>query len=165
MSISTSYPTYAIAIGSNRRGRHGKPRAEVRAAIVALSGVIAVSALIETAPVGPSIRRFVNAVVIVESRDTPVAMLARLKAIEQRFGRRRGQRWAARVIDLDIVLWSDGRWRSAGLTVPHTAFRTRGFVIGPLAEIAPRWCDPVSGRTMRQLAARLHKVDRARAPS
>ncbi|WP_242138379.1 2-amino-4-hydroxy-6-hydroxymethyldihydropteridine diphosphokinase [Sphingomonas sp. CARO-RG-8B-R24-01] len=160
MSISTTYPIYAIAIGSNRRGRHGSPRAEVLAAIAALPRVTAVSRLIETAPIGPSIRRFTNAVILLESADPPPMLLLRLKAIERQFGRRRGQRWAARVIDLDIVLWSGGAWREPGLIVPHVAFRSRDFVLAPLADIAPQWRDPQSGRTMRQLATRLHMVDR-----
>jgi 2-amino-4-hydroxy-6-hydroxymethyldihydropteridine diphosphokinase len=165
VSTSTTYPIYVIAIGSNQRGRHGPPRAEVRAAIAALPGVIRVSRLIETVPVGPSIRRFVNAAVLIESAESPPAMLDRLKAIERAFGRRRGQRWGARVIDLDIILWSGGVWRDSRLCVPHAAFRARDFVLAPLAEIAPRWRDPETGLTPRHLAKRLHKVDRARVRS
>ena len=63
-------------------------------------------------------------------------MLSMLKAIERDFGRRRGQRWGARVIDLDIILWSGGRWRSPGLIVPHSAYAARDFVLHPLATIA-----------------------------
>ena len=165
MSISTTYPLYAIAIGSNRRGRHGHPRAEVRAAIAALPNVLAVSRMIETAPVGPSLRRFTNAAVLLHSSETPPMMLARLKRIERDFGRRRGQRWSARVIDLDIVLWSGGAWRDATLSVPHIAFRTRNFVLRPLVQIAPRWRDPQTGRTIRQLSIRLDMVDRTRIRS
>ncbi|MDX5982731.1 2-amino-4-hydroxy-6-hydroxymethyldihydropteridine diphosphokinase [Sphingomonas echinoides] len=149
--------TYAIALGSNRRGRHGGPVAEVRAAIAALEGVVAVSPIIASAPLGPSIRRFANAAVLLESPLAPPAMLARLKAIERAFGRRRGARWGARVIDLDIVLWSGGSWGTAALTVPHIAFRERGFVLDPLRTIAPDWRDPVTGLSIRQLHARLHK--------
>ncbi|MBP2278934.1 MULTISPECIES: 2-amino-4-hydroxy-6-hydroxymethyldihydropteridine diphosphokinase [Sphingomonas] len=149
--------TYAIALGSNRRGRHGGPVAEVRAAIAALGGVVAVSPIIASAPLGPSIRRFANAAVLLESPLAPPAMLARLKAIERAFGRRRGARWGARVIDLDIVLWSGGSWGTAALTVPHIAFRDRGFVLDPLRTIAPDWRDPVTGLSIRQLHARLHK--------
>lgn len=149
--------TYAIALGSNRRGRHGGPIAEVRAAIAALEGVVAVSPIIASAPLGPSIRRFANAVVLLESALSPPTMLARLKVIERAFGRRRGARWGARVIDLDVVLWSGGAWRTAGLVVPHSAFRERGFVLDPLRTIAATWRDPVTGLTVRQLHARLHK--------
>jgi 2-amino-4-hydroxy-6-hydroxymethyldihydropteridine diphosphokinase len=146
---------YAIALGSNRRGRHGTPAREVAAALAALGGVVAVSPLLRTAPLGPSKRRFVNAVALIDTREEPPALLARLKAIERGFGRRRGQSWAARVIDLDIVLWSGGAWASPGLVVPHALFRTRDFVLRPLAAVAPDWRDPVSGLRVRQLHARL----------
>ena len=146
---------YAIALGSNRRGRHGAPEAELRAALVAIGRVSAVSPIVRSAPVGPSQRRYANAVALVESALPPHAMLRHLKAIERAFGRRRGRRWAARVIDLDIVLWSGGCWASAGLIVPHAAFRERAFVLGPLAAIAPDWRDPVTQLTVRQLYARL----------
>ena len=61
----------------------------------------------------------------------------------------------ARVIDLDIILWSGGIHASRSLAVPHPAFRERSFVLGPLAQLAPDWRDPVTQLTVRQLAARL----------
>ncbi|MES2045847.1 MAG: 2-amino-4-hydroxy-6-hydroxymethyldihydropteridine diphosphokinase [Pseudomonadota bacterium] len=152
--------SYVIGLGSNRRGRHGSPEREVRAALDALGGLVAASPIIASAPLGPSIRRFANAVALIESTEEPPEMLARLKAIEADFGRRRGQRWGARVIDLDIILWSGGSWAGPGLIVPHPRFRERGFVLGPLSMIVPAWRDPVTHRTVRQLA---HAVDR-RAP-
>lgn len=147
--------TYAIALGSNRFGRHGAPADEIRAALAAIGGVIAVSPIVTSAAIGPSARRFANAAALIESADAPPAMLARLKAIERAAGRRRGRRWGARVIDLDIVLWSGGIWESAGLTIPHPAFRDRAFVLAPLAAIAPDWRDPVTARSVRQLRALL----------
>jgi len=147
---------YAIGLGSNRRGRHGAPAAEIAAALAAISAagarVIAVSPVIASRAMGPSIRRFANAAALVETEAPPPVLLARLKAIEARFGRRRGRRWGARVIDLDILLWSGGAWSSRGLVVPHPGLRTRGFVLRPLAAIAPDWRDPGTGRTVRQLA-------------
>ena len=151
---------YAVALGSNRRGRHGSPVDEVRAALTAIGGLRAVSAVLASAPVGPSLRRYANAVAIVETSESPPELLARLKRVERAFGRRPGQRWGARVIDLDIVAWSGGAWRSPGLIVPHPRWRERSFVLAPFASIAPGWRDPVSGRTVRQLLARLT----ARAP-
>ena len=151
--------TYAIAIGSNRPGRHGGPVAEVRAAIAALKGVRAVAPIMTSAALGPSLRRYANTVLLLDTSLSPPDMLAQLKGIERSFGRRRGRRWGSRVIDLDIVLWSGGRWHSRGLCVPHIAFRERLFVLRPLCDVAPDWRDPVSGRTIRQL----HQlVDRAR---
>jgi 2-amino-4-hydroxy-6-hydroxymethyldihydropteridine diphosphokinase len=147
--------SYAIAIGSNRRGRHGGPEREVAAAIAALGQVSARSRIFATSPLGPSNRRFANAVAILESDETPPALLRRLKAIERDFGRRRGRAWGARVIDLDLVLWSAGAWSGPGLTIPHAHFRERRFVLDPLVQIAPGWRDPVTGLTARQLRARL----------
>jgi len=147
--------SYVIALGSNRRGRHGTPADEVRAALAVIGGVVMTSPLLSTAPLGPARRRFVNAAALVESDDSPSELLARLKAIEGAFGRRRGQRWTDRVIDLDIILWSDGAWASDGLTVPHPEFRRRAFVLRPVAAIVPDWRDPMTGLTMRQLAARI----------
>lgn len=147
--------TYIIALGSNRRGHHGGPADEVRAALDAIGGVVAVSAIITSAPLGPSSRRFANAAAVVESDKSPLALLGRLKAIEADFGRRPGRRWGERVIDLDIVLWSGGVWADDRLTIPHTAFRERRFVLDPLAQIVPDWRDPLTGLNIRQLLARL----------
>lgn len=123
--------------------------------MAALGRLSARSPIFATPPLGPSNRRFANAVAILETGETPPALLRRLKAIEREFGRRRGRVWGARVIDLDIVLWSGGAWSGPGLTVPHPRFRERGFVLDPLLRVAPGWRDPVSGLTVRQLRARL----------
>lgn len=153
--------SYAIALGSNRPGRHGPPEREIAAAL-ALLGAVAVSPLLRTPPLGPSLRRFANAVAIVETDEDPLELLARLKQIERAFGRRRGRIWGARVIDLDIILWSGGSWGDSRLTIPHAQFRNRDFVLRPLLAVAPAWRDPVTGHTVRQLLARLTR--RAPAP-
>lgn len=150
---------YAIGLGSNRRGRHGSPAAELRAALAAIGGVIVASPIILSDPLGPSIRRFANAAALIASDEAPPALLARLKGIEAAFGRRRGRRWGARVIDLDILLWSGGAWRSAGLTIPHAALTQRAFVLTPLTRIAPHWRLPGHARTIRHVS---HMVDRPR---
>lgn len=126
--------------------------------MAAIGGVVRASPTFTTAPLGPSRRRFANAVLMIESDETPPDLLARLKRIERAFGRRRGRRWDARVIDLDIVLWSGGAWSSDQLTVPHRLFRERAFVLKPLLAIVPAWRDPLTGRTIRQLAARLARA-------
>jgi 2-amino-4-hydroxy-6-hydroxymethyldihydropteridine diphosphokinase len=147
--------TYVVAAGSNRCGRHGRPEAEVAAALRAIKGRVSAAPIVRSAPVGPSTRHFANTVALVDTRADPDKLLRRLKRIERRFGRRRGERWGARVIDLDIILWSGGAYRALGLVIPHPAFRTRDFVLAPLVKLAPRWRDPLSGLTMRQLHARL----------
>ena len=149
---------YAIAIGSNRpHGRFGPPVRVVGAAIERLErdiGLFDASPILVNPAQGGAGRDFANAVALVESADKPPAMLARLKGIESEFGRRPGRRWGARVLDLDVLLWSGGGWCSRQLTVPHARLATREFVLGPLAAVAPGW--RVRGAlTARHLAERL----------
>jgi 2-amino-4-hydroxy-6-hydroxymethyldihydropteridine diphosphokinase len=150
---------FIIALGSNRRhARHGAPARVIEAALESLaSSVVTRSRVIATAPIGPSLRRYANATALLETDLGPDDLLDHLKSIEAAFGRRTGQRWSARTLDLDIILWSDGCWSSPELTVPHPAFRQRDFVLRPLLDIAPDWRDPVSGRSMRQLASMQQK--------
>jgi 2-amino-4-hydroxy-6-hydroxymethyldihydropteridine diphosphokinase len=148
--------SYAIALGSNRRGRHGAPAETVRAAAAAI-GAELLSTVRSTPALGPAGRGFANAAAIVRSGLEPPQLLARLKEIERAFGRRGGRRWGPRVLDLDIILWSEGCWEGGGLVVPHPAFRARRFVLEPIAELAPDWRDPISGATMRQLLARARR--------
>ena len=126
--------------------------------LAAIGTVSARSAIIATAPVGPSQRRFANAAVLLESELTPDAMLAALQWMEHEFGRRRAQRWGDRVIDLDIVMWGGGVWQSDGLHIPHAEFRQRTFVLTPTLQIAPDWRDPETGLSIKQLFARLTKA-------
>jgi 2-amino-4-hydroxy-6-hydroxymethyldihydropteridine diphosphokinase len=152
--------SYLIGLGSNRRhGRHGAPRQVIDAAVAALAAagleVAATSATIRSAALG-SDRDFANAAVRVETMLAPPALLALLKRIERMFGRRRGRRWGARVLDLDILAWQGGAWPPAprpargALVIPHAALTTRGFALGPAATIAPKLRLPRTGRTLRQ---------------
>jgi 2-amino-4-hydroxy-6-hydroxymethyldihydropteridine diphosphokinase len=148
---------YAIAIGSNRpHGRFGRPAGVVEAAIARLDeefGLFDASPIVLNAAHGGAGRDFANSVALVESRLDPPALLARLKSLEREFGRRRGRRWGPRVLDLDIALWSGGRFRSRRLTIPHPELDRRSFVLQPLAAIAPGW--RVGALTIGHLAHRL----------
>lgn len=151
--------TYIIAAGSNRRGRHGRPEAEVAAAWAALGArgkaQVVPSPTFASPPLGPSRRRYANAVAVVSTRAGPEKLLRRLKKIECAFGRRPGRRWGARVIDLDIVLWSGGIHADRALQIPHLRFRERRFVLDPLLRLAPDWRDPITRLSVRHLHARL----------
>ena len=113
------------------------------------------SSILETAPLGPSSRRFANAVALISCQLDPAKLLCELKAIEHTFGRRRGRRWGERVLDLDIIFWSVGAYGSRRLTIPHPAYRERLFVLRPAAQIVPDWRDPITGLSVRHLCARL----------
>lgn len=152
---------YLIALGSNvRHTRYGSPRKVLAAALARLQAeglqVVSASVSIDSASIGPSLRRYANSAAILSTDLPPGALLTRLKQIESRFGRTmRGQRWQARVLDLDVILWSGGSFASRDLIIPHIAYRDRTFVLGPAAAIAPTWRDPISGLTIKQLQTRL----------
>src|SRR5688500_4871155 len=154
---------YAIGIGSNRRhGRFGRPGAVVEAAVARLDqdfGLFNASPIVLNPAYGGAGREFANAVALIESKLDPPALLEALKAIEREFGRRRGRRWGCRVLDLDIIIWSGGKWRARGLNIPHPALETRSFVVGPLAAVAPNW--PVWGAVAARHLA--HRLARRRA--
>ncbi len=158
---------YLIALGSNvRHARFGPPERVLAEALHALdaAGIRVESAapVMRSAPIGPSTRRYANSAALVASPLDPHDLLVRLKSIERAFGRRPGgQRWASRVLDLDIVLWSGGCWVSPGLIVPHREFRLRNFVLAPATAIAPDWRDPLTHLTLRQLHRRLRHPHRA----
>jgi 2-amino-4-hydroxy-6-hydroxymethyldihydropteridine diphosphokinase len=134
---------YAIAIGSNRpHGRFGRPAGVVEAAIARLDedfGRFDASPIVLNPAHGGAGRDFANAVALVESDLDPPQMLERLKNIESDFGRRRSRRWGPRVLDLDLALWSGGRFHSRRLNIPHAQLAKRSFVLQPLAAIAPNW--------------------------
>jgi 2-amino-4-hydroxy-6-hydroxymethyldihydropteridine diphosphokinase len=160
MTAATAH-RYLIALGSNvRHVRFGPPRRVLAAALARLEAegvrVLAAAPVVETEPVGPSIRRYANSAAVIETALEPEPLLALLKRIERDFGRRAsGQRWRARVLDLDVILWSGGPWASPALTIPHPLFRTRAFVLDPALAVASDWRDPLTGATVRQLHARL----------
>jgi 2-amino-4-hydroxy-6-hydroxymethyldihydropteridine diphosphokinase len=143
----------AIALGSNLGDRERYLREAVEALREFLSSLRA-SSFHDTAPVGVGEQpRFLNAAVVGETSLDPRALLTRLLEIEQRFGRERPHPGAARTLDLDLILYSDEVIDEPGLIVPHPRFRERAFVLGPLAEIAGEWRDPVTALTVAELLA------------
>lgn len=154
---------YALGLGSNmRHPRWGAPPRVLEAALARLDRapfrVEAASTLIASSPIGPSIRTYANGAALVRTVLAPADLLEALKRVEQEFGRRPGgQRWRARVLDLDILLWSGGPFEAPGLVIPHIALAQRPFVLGPLAQIAPDWRDPLTGLSITHLKARLDR--------
>ena len=160
LGVSSPSHLYAVAIGSNRRhGRFGRPAGVVEAAISRLDAdfeLFDAAPIILNKAVGGAGRDFANSVALVSSGLDPLAMLAAIKRIEREFGRRPGRRWGERVLDLDLVAWSGGRFRARGLIIPHPRLGERDFVLGPLAAIAPGWRIDGS-RSVRHLLSRLGK--------
>jgi 2-amino-4-hydroxy-6-hydroxymethyldihydropteridine diphosphokinase len=82
----------------------------------------------------------------------PNSLLAVLLATEAHFGRERRERWGARTLDLDILLYEDFILDTPNLTIPHPRMCDRAFVLLPLAEIVPDWIHPINGSTISKLA-------------
>lgn len=94
-----------------------------------------------------------NAAAIMETVAPPGEVLDTLLTVEADFARARGLRNAARTLDLDLIAYGRLILDTPRLVVPHPRAHDRLFVMGPLAEIAPTWRHPVSGRTAAELAA------------
>jgi len=154
-------PTCLIGLGSNR----GDRRENLARAVDSLRGetsvqIVAQSRAIETAPVGgpPGQTPFLNATVLLETSLDPEALLAVLRRIEERLGRRRVERWGPRIIDLDLLLYGRETWQSQTLTVPHPRMAWRRFVLEPAVQIAPEMIHPTTGWTLRRLLDHLNNA-------
>ncbi|SDL97345.1 2-amino-4-hydroxy-6-hydroxymethyldihydropteridine diphosphokinase [Maricaulis salignorans] len=110
----------------------------------------------------PSAPAYVNAVAEIATDLSPRALLDLLHAVEAEFGRVRHIRWESRVLDLDLLDYRGGRFTDeAGLDVPHPRLADRAFVLLPLAEIAPHWCQPENPRPIAEMIAALPPEDLA----
>jgi len=96
---------------------------------------------------------YLNGVVLVDTGLDPEALMEALGAIERRFGRERSLANAPRTLDLDLIAYGRRVIDASDLQLPHPRAHERRFVVGPLAEIAPAWRHPISGRTAADLAA------------
>lgn len=151
-----------VALGSNRcSGRHGRPEAVLRAAARALADAglvdVRLSPILRSAPIGPSRRTYANAALLALWAGDAPALLALLKRTERCFGRRRGQRWGARVLDLDLIAFGNLQLRAPGLVVPHPRMAERDFVLRPMLALWPHWRHPATGLSVRHMLARLKR--------
>ena len=107
-----------------------------------------VSSVYETAPVGVTEQPdFLNAVARVATTLSPRGLLDALLHLENKMGRVRTLRWGPRVIDLDLLIYGEAQVKLPGLEIPHPRLRERGFVLAPLAEIAPELTLPPDGKS------------------
>jgi 2-amino-4-hydroxy-6-hydroxymethyldihydropteridine diphosphokinase len=148
--LKTAY----LALGSNV----GDREANLREALERLSAseirVIQRSSLYETAPQDLLDQPwFLNAVVEVQSELFPLQLLARVRAIEREMGRRRVIPKGPRNIDIDILFYGRAVIVAPELEVPHPRMAQRRFVLEPLAEIAPNFRHPVTGKTAHEMLA------------
>ncbi len=120
-----------------------------------------ISSLYETEPVGDTEQpRFLNAVVVGQTHLSPHQLLSQLQDAERAAGRRRGRRrYGPRTLDLDLLLYGSERIDTPELVIPHPRLAERAFVLVPLAEVAPDWPVPGTGRTGETVASLLSRID------
>ena len=149
-------PEVFVAAGSNIR-----PRAHLREAVAALTAVwpgLRTSRAYSNAAVGFAGDDFINLVVAFETGEPLEQVLARLKAIEVASGREPGAaKWAARTLDLDLLLYGGLVGRFPGARLPRADLAERAYVLGPLAELAPDRRHPVLGETFGELWRRFDR--------
>lgn len=176
----------AIALGGNSPSHKGDSVATVTAALVEtqhhIGPIVAVSRFYRTPAFPPgSGPDFVNAAALVSSRMTGADILMALHRIEAAFGRTREIRWGTRTLDLDLLTHGDmilpdkatqSEWMTLSperqkkeapdqLILPHPRLQDRGFVLIPLAEIAPFLAHPVTGRTVADMVDALPEAEKA----
>ena len=152
--------TALIGMGSNLGDRAALLEA-ARERLVAAEGIrwVRMSAVRETAPVGGPVGEpedgplggpYLNAACLVLTRLQPRELLELCQAIEIELGRERSHRNAPRTLDLDLLLYGDLQLEEPSLIIPHPRLLARGFVLEPLAEIAPGRRHPGTGKALRE---------------
>ena len=149
-----------LGLGANL----GDPRLQLARAVEAIRGFVSdvrASSIYRTEPVGHRDQPdFYNQVVRGVTALAADELLERILAVEREMGRRRTFRNAPRVIDIDILAYGDVVVRGARLTLPHPGIPTRGFVLHPLAEVAPEWVHPELKKTARELLSAAESLER-----
>ncbi len=148
-----------VALGANLSSPVGAPAVTLRAALddLARYGAVPVATsqfFVTPAWPNPDEPPFVNAVARIDTILEPHALLDLLHHIENNFGRRRGAPNAPRTLDLDLLDY-DGRIEDGPPRLPHPRMDRRGFVLLPLADVAPHWRHPVTGQAVTELIAAL----------
>ncbi len=149
-----------IALGSNLGDRAAHLRQAVdQLARTPHTRLVARSPWHETSPIGGPAGQeaFLNGAALVSTALAPPALMVELLCVESSLHRVRTERWGARTIDLDVLLYDELTYQSAELTIPHPRMHYRRFVLEPAVQVAPWMVHPGSGWTVAQLLDQLNR--------
>ena len=127
--------------------------------------VIVKSSIWESEPIGGALYSFLNCSARIETPLAPLKLLDILKKHEIFAGReKQPERWAPRILDLDIIRYGSLTFSNDKLTIPHSEYQNRLFVLLPMQETDPDWIDPVTGFGLSELIDKapkmaIHKTD------
>ena len=145
-----------IGIGSNLGNREENCEKAIGLLLENGITVTRMSSMVETEPWGVTEQeKFINTAVEGRTDMGPEELLAALKKIEFDMGRLPSARWGPRLVDLDILFYDDLVMKTDDLEIPHRDIKERGFVLKPLAEIAPGKVHPVLKKSVRELLEEL----------
>ncbi|MCI2284885.1 2-amino-4-hydroxy-6-hydroxymethyldihydropteridine diphosphokinase [Colwellia sp. MSW7] len=148
-----------IGLGSNLSGPVEQIKQAIKKVeIIPHSRLLSVSSLYLSKPMGPQDQDdYINAVLALETSLCAIELLNSLQSIENNAGRvRKENRWGARILDLDIILFGNEIINTDRLTIPHYGMSEREFVLLPLAEIAPKLILP-NGDSLEDLSQKIAK--------
>lgn len=146
---------YLIAMGSNLGDRESYIQRALDE-MAKFAAILNIASTIETLPIGPGDRRYLNSACTIACLLQPLELLSNTQAIEQKLGRVASVRWGNRVIDLDIILWQPelgkfAPFKCENLEIPHPQCHLRDFVLQPAAEIAGDWHHPIQHQFLNEL--------------
>jgi 2-amino-4-hydroxy-6-hydroxymethyldihydropteridine diphosphokinase len=158
----------AIALGSNLSSEIGDSEKIVRSAIAQLASISEIEIIhvsrwyrtkAITLPNSAAQPDYINGCAVLKTSLQPLQVLQILFNTEQMFGRERRERWGARTLDLDLLLYGDRKIDTPELVIPHPRMCDRAFVLLPLAEIASDWIHPIAGIAIGNLAKNPFDLD------
>ncbi len=153
-----------VGLGSNLGDRLGHFREAIRQ-LRRHSEIAGISALYESAPLGPPQPNYLNAAVRIRTSLSPFALLELQLSIERACGRERRERWGPRTLDLDLLFILGRQVNGPGLIVPHRELPRRAFALLPLLDLMPEAIDPTTGRAYAETARSVDRTDVRELPN